>query len=138
MGAPRSGSKVRPTTASSACPSPTTAPGYRLPSSPASSTCSPAVPTPNPPAAQAAAWRSAGDWWRLSGAISRTRPAIPGPGSLSSCGRRDTVTATVLVVDDEADLLFTVGLGLELDGYRILKASSGEEALEVVAAESPD
>lgn len=44
----------------------------------------------------------------------------------------------MLVVDDEADLLFTVGLGLELDGYRILKASSGEEALEVVAAESPD
>jgi two-component system alkaline phosphatase synthesis response regulator PhoP len=48
------------------------------------------------------------------------------------------VSATVLVVDDEADLLFTVGLGLELDGYRILKASSGEEALEVVDAESPD
>ena len=48
------------------------------------------------------------------------------------------MSATVLVVDDEADLLFTVGLGLELDGYRILKASSGEEALEVVASESPD
>lgn len=48
------------------------------------------------------------------------------------------MTITVLVVDDEADLLFTVGLGLELDGYRVLKASSGEEALEVVAAESPD
>jgi CheY-like chemotaxis protein len=48
------------------------------------------------------------------------------------------MSATVLVVDDEADLRFTVGLGLELDGYRVLTASSGEEALEVVAAESPD
>lgn len=46
--------------------------------------------------------------------------------------------ATVLVVDDELDLLFTISLGLELAGYRVLKATSGEEALEVMAAESPD
>ena len=45
---------------------------------------------------------------------------------------------TVLVVDDEVDLLFTISLSLELAGYRVVKASSGEEALEVVAAESPD
>jgi len=48
------------------------------------------------------------------------------------------MAATVLVVDDELDLLFTIGLGLELAGYRVLKATSGEEALEVVTAESPD
>ena len=48
------------------------------------------------------------------------------------------MTRTVLVVDDEADLLFTITLGVELAGYRVLKASSGEEALEVVAAQSPD
>ncbi len=48
------------------------------------------------------------------------------------------MTATVLVVDDEVDLLFTIALSLELDGYRVLKASSGEEALEVVEAEQPD
>jgi CheY-like chemotaxis protein len=46
--------------------------------------------------------------------------------------------ATVLVVDDELDLLFTIGLGLELAGYKVVKASSGEEALRVVAAELPD
>ncbi|HTC82205.1 MAG TPA: response regulator [Acidimicrobiia bacterium] len=48
------------------------------------------------------------------------------------------MSSTVLVVDDEVDLLFTIGLSLELAGYRVLKASSGEEALAVVAAESPD
>lgn len=45
---------------------------------------------------------------------------------------------TVLVVEDEADLLFTVTLALELAGYRVLGAGSGEEALEVVATRSPD
>ena len=39
------------------------------------------------------------------------------------------MSSTVLVVDDEVDLLFTIGLSLELAGYRVLKASSGEEAL---------
>jgi len=46
--------------------------------------------------------------------------------------------ATILVVDDEADLLFTISLSLELAGYRVVKASSGEEALSVAKAESPD
>jgi CheY-like chemotaxis protein len=48
------------------------------------------------------------------------------------------VTTTVLVVEDEADLLFTISLGLELAGYRVLKAASGEAALETVEAEDPD
>ena len=48
------------------------------------------------------------------------------------------MTATVLVVEDEVDLLFTISLSLELSGYRVLKAASGEEALEVVDKERPD
>jgi len=48
------------------------------------------------------------------------------------------VTATVLVVEDEVDLLFTISLSLELSGYRVLKAASGEEALDVVDKERPD
>ncbi len=48
------------------------------------------------------------------------------------------MSATVLVVDDEVDLLFTIALSLELNGYKVLKAASGEEALEVVEAERPD
>ena len=49
-----------------------------------------------------------------------------------------TAGPTVLVVDDEADLLFTIALSLELAGYRVLKASSGQEALAVAAGDSPD
>jgi len=48
------------------------------------------------------------------------------------------VSATVLVVEDEVDLLFTIALSLELNGYRVVKAASGEEALEVVEHERPD
>jgi CheY-like chemotaxis protein len=48
------------------------------------------------------------------------------------------MSATILVVDDEVDLLFTIRLSLELAGYRVLTAASGEEALAVVEANSPD
>ena len=48
------------------------------------------------------------------------------------------MSSTVLVVDDEVDLLFTITLSLELAGYRVVKASTGEEALEVAAAQIPD
>jgi CheY-like chemotaxis protein len=48
------------------------------------------------------------------------------------------VSSTVLVVEDEADLLFTIALSLELDGYRVVKAASGEEALGIVDEERPD
>ena len=48
------------------------------------------------------------------------------------------MTATVLVVEDEVDLLFTIALSLELAGYRVVKAASGEEGLEVVEKERPD
>ena len=45
---------------------------------------------------------------------------------------------TVLVVDDEPDILLTVRLSLELEGYRVLTALSGEEALEVISRDTPD
>lgn len=48
------------------------------------------------------------------------------------------MTSTVLVVEDEVDLLFTIALSLELSGYRVIKASSGEEALGLVEKERPD
>ena len=49
-----------------------------------------------------------------------------------------SVSRTVLVVEDEADLLFTVSLALEMNGFRVLQTTSGEAALEVVAADRPD
>ena len=48
------------------------------------------------------------------------------------------MTRTVLVVEDEVDLLFTISLSLELNGYRVLRAASGEEALGMVDKERPD
>jgi CheY-like chemotaxis protein len=48
------------------------------------------------------------------------------------------VTSTVLVVEDEVDLLFTIALSLELNGYRVIKAASGEEALTLVDKERPN
>ena len=48
------------------------------------------------------------------------------------------MSATVLVVEDEVDLLFTIALSLELSGYRVIKAASGEEALTLVEKERPD
>jgi len=44
----------------------------------------------------------------------------------------------VLVVDDEADVLQLARIVLESEGYRVLTASSGEEALSVLSQSKPD
>ena len=44
----------------------------------------------------------------------------------------------ILVVDDEEDLLELVGYALTKDGYRVLCAASGEEALATAKKELPD
>ena len=41
--------------------------------------------------------------------------------------------ATVLVVDDEADILELIKVNLELDGHRVLTALGGGEASKVKA-----
>ncbi|HEX7168158.1 MAG TPA: response regulator [Acidimicrobiales bacterium] len=46
--------------------------------------------------------------------------------------------ATVLVVDDEADIRELVRLNLELDGHEVFAASNGVEALEYAVGEHPD
>jgi DNA-binding response OmpR family regulator len=45
---------------------------------------------------------------------------------------------TILVVDDDADIVRFVEMNLRLEGYRVLVARDGVEALEMVAAEVPD
>ncbi|MEI6884289.1 MAG: response regulator transcription factor [Bacteroidota bacterium] len=47
---------------------------------------------------------------------------------------KDTI---ILLVDDEPDILEFLGYNLEKEGFRILKASSGQKALEVAAEEKP-
>ena len=46
--------------------------------------------------------------------------------------------ARILVVDDEKLIRWSVGERLQRGGYEVLSAESGEEALEVLAAQSPD
>jgi DNA-binding response OmpR family regulator len=44
----------------------------------------------------------------------------------------------ILVVDDEVDLVETVRFSLELEGYEVLVAFNGEEALNLARKENPD
>jgi two-component system, chemotaxis family, chemotaxis protein CheY len=44
----------------------------------------------------------------------------------------------VLVVDDDPDILQTLALCLSTEGYRILMAANGQEALDVLSRERPD
>ena len=48
------------------------------------------------------------------------------------------MTRTVLVVEDEADILLGERIALEVAGYRVLTAASAEEALITLEREVPD
>jgi len=45
---------------------------------------------------------------------------------------------SILIVDDEALTLRTIGRALQAEGYEVLQASTGEQALEIMAEEKPD
>ena len=49
-----------------------------------------------------------------------------------------TPAKTVLVVDDERDIVDLVRFRLEHDGYRVLTASDGQTGLTLARAECPD
>jgi DNA-binding response OmpR family regulator len=53
-------------------------------------------------------------------------------------GPREGQPPVVLVADDDADIRALVAFRLERAGYRVVTASDGEQALELVRAESPD
>ena len=44
----------------------------------------------------------------------------------------------ILLVDDEPDILEIVGYNLSLEGYQIITASNGKEALAIAKKEIPD
>jgi CheY-like chemotaxis protein len=48
------------------------------------------------------------------------------------------MTSTVLVVEDEADIMLTIRLTLQAEGYRVVAAASGEEALAIFQTNPPD
>ena len=43
----------------------------------------------------------------------------------------------MLVVDDDPDILQTLGLCLSTEGYRVLMAANGKEALQILERERP-
>jgi DNA-binding response OmpR family regulator len=45
---------------------------------------------------------------------------------------------TILVVDDDPDVLFATARVIQKAGYRVIKASSGEEGLQKIKAHGPD
>ena len=47
------------------------------------------------------------------------------------------MTARLLLVDDDPDILQTLALCLSTKGYRVLMASNGKEALDVLGREKP-
>lgn len=51
---------------------------------------------------------------------------------------RQEPSARILIVDDHEDNLALLGIGLGARGYRVETASSGQEALDRVAADPPD
>jgi two-component system, OmpR family, alkaline phosphatase synthesis response regulator PhoP len=48
------------------------------------------------------------------------------------------MSARVLVVEDEPDIMLTIRLALQADGYEIVGAGSGEDALAIFAENPPD
>jgi DNA-binding response OmpR family regulator len=48
------------------------------------------------------------------------------------------VTATVLVVEDEGDILLTIRLTLQAEGYQVMCVNTGEAAMEIFADSPPD
>jgi DNA-binding response OmpR family regulator len=48
------------------------------------------------------------------------------------------MTTRVLVIDDEPDIVLTLRMILELEGFEVLDADSAERALTVIAAEHLD
>jgi DNA-binding response OmpR family regulator len=45
---------------------------------------------------------------------------------------------SVLVVEDEADLVWVIRFNLEMEGYRTFVASNGQAALEILRTDPPD
>ena len=53
-------------------------------------------------------------------------------------GRRGSMAQTILVVDDERDIVELIRYNLTQSGYRVVSASDGRQALEMARRERPD
>lgn len=57
---------------------------------------------------------------------------------VSGSGKRNEPSLIVLVVDDYADTRLVVKWALEMRGFRVIEAASGEEALGLAKKQRPD
>jgi len=48
------------------------------------------------------------------------------------------MTKKILIVEDNIDLIHVLGLALELEGYEIIRATDGKQALNMAASKLPD
>jgi len=48
------------------------------------------------------------------------------------------MTKKIMIVDDEADILFTIGQMLEISGYDVIKAVDGDDCLKKLNEVMPD
>jgi len=48
------------------------------------------------------------------------------------------MSRTVLVIDDEPDVVLMIRLALELRGYRVVEAGTGTDGIEAILRENPD
>lgn len=62
----------------------------------------------------------------------------PGGKGIGAMKANTATDRTILVVDDEQSIRFLYKEELEEDGYRVITASDGEEALRKVKLENPD
>jgi two-component system, OmpR family, KDP operon response regulator KdpE len=67
----------------------------------------------------------------------RTRP-VAAPPSWSACRWPVADAERILVVDDEPAILRAVGAGLTTRGYQVMRATTGQQALEMVIDDAPD
>lgn len=59
---------------------------------------------------------------------------------MTSVHNENKASETVLVIDDDDDILFSMALALEMDGYLVLTATGVDDAFEVInkAHKKPD
>jgi len=69
---------------------------------------------------------------RVAGPAAATLPAKPAPATVT------TVTPTVLVVDDDRSARELISRGLAREGFRVITAANGEEALHLARSQRPD
>jgi DNA-binding response OmpR family regulator len=75
----------------------------------------------------------------INSTLTRHPPAIPERSRMTSSPQKPpAATKTVLVVDDERDLVDLISYNLTRHGYRALSAMSGDDALDIASREHPN